>query len=768
MRLTIYIENQKLDLFKDEVIELNSSVANTDDVTKINTDYTKTFTVPASENNNNIFKHYYQADIDNTFDSRTKKDGYIKFDGFLFKTGKFRLEKVNVKNNKPSAYTINFWGKLVNIKTLLKNDTLNDLPLSQYDHDFSYNNFFAGLDSTVPGTGGNVIYNLFETKKQYTYNPLTNENTATLVNVAFNGNQRGIIFWDKRPSIRLLALIQAIEVKYGIVFSRQFFNRVDFTELFMWCYKDSTQKSTGFVRNNFIIFPTIGLNASYAINCIDTNGPVLPGGIFQQKFNVICTVAPEPGFELVPYTLTTYLRDDDAGTLATIESVLNLVGTGAFNKIYETTVIGQTRNLTNFFLVSTTEPFRFTVGLQMIERRYDDGTMYFENANNYITPVIISSAIFKMADNLPRIKITDFLKGLFQMFKLVAIPLEDGTIYINNVDDFYKEGTLYDLTKYIDFKDYDVQRGTINNVINFKYQDPTTLLNLEFKKNTGIAYGDEFLELADEDGIPLDGEPLEVTLPFEQPIYERLTGTAIQYALIVNEKLEKANPKPIIFYNNRTPLGSTNISLFNGTTFVSAPITSINNPSATLGLDAPATSLSWGVEFSTWNFQAVNQTLFSMYWQSYILSVFNIKKREFKFKAVLPSHILLKLKLNDIIYIKERYYRINDFTINLNSRETTLNLNNTFDSNFGLFLPSQTEIKVQPQADFIQVYVSNSSIMNITLQALSSGTAWLTAVKNNEFIDINISANTTGIARELFINVNNGAGQSFQIYVNQL
>ena len=83
-------------------------------------------------------------------------------------------------------------------------------------------------------------------------------------------------------------------------------------------------------------------------------------------------------------------------------------------------------------------------------------------------------------------------------------------------------------------------------------------------------------------------------------------------------------------------------------------------------------------------------------------------------------------------------------------------------------MPSQTEIKVQPQADFIQVYVSNSAIMNITLQALSSGTAWLTAVKNNEFIDINISANTTGIARELFINVNNGAGQSFQIYVNQL
>lgn len=130
MTTKIYIEGRLIDLFKDETMELNSSIANTDDITKINSDYTKTFTVPASDNNNTIFKHFYNADIDNTFDARTKKDAYIEMDGFPFRTGKIRLEKVSVKKGKASSYTINFWGNLVNFKQLIKEDELNSLDLS--------------------------------------------------------------------------------------------------------------------------------------------------------------------------------------------------------------------------------------------------------------------------------------------------------------------------------------------------------------------------------------------------------------------------------------------------------------------------------------------------------------------------------------------------------------------------------------------------------------------------------------------------------------
>ena len=60
--------------------------------------------------NNKLFKHYYDANIDNTFDARIKVDGRIEIDGVRFRVGKFLLQKVNVKQGKPTSYTINFFG----------------------------------------------------------------------------------------------------------------------------------------------------------------------------------------------------------------------------------------------------------------------------------------------------------------------------------------------------------------------------------------------------------------------------------------------------------------------------------------------------------------------------------------------------------------------------------------------------------------------------------------------------------------------------------
>ena len=113
MILSLYINNDKLDLFQDENIELTSSIANINDISKNTTDYAKSFTVPASENNNKIFKHYYDANIDNAFDARVKINGRIELDGLPFRFGKWSLEKVIVKEEKASSYSINFVGNLV-------------------------------------------------------------------------------------------------------------------------------------------------------------------------------------------------------------------------------------------------------------------------------------------------------------------------------------------------------------------------------------------------------------------------------------------------------------------------------------------------------------------------------------------------------------------------------------------------------------------------------------------------------------------------------
>jgi hypothetical protein len=59
----LYIEGQRVDLFNDETIQITSSIQNVKDIAKVFTDYSQTFTLPASVTNNKIFKHYYNPDI---------------------------------------------------------------------------------------------------------------------------------------------------------------------------------------------------------------------------------------------------------------------------------------------------------------------------------------------------------------------------------------------------------------------------------------------------------------------------------------------------------------------------------------------------------------------------------------------------------------------------------------------------------------------------------------------------------------------------------
>ena len=118
MITALYIGVDKLDLYKDDNVIIKSSVSKIEDITKVFTDVSESFTVPASDINNAIFKHYYESDVLNGFDARKKVDGVIELDGINYKVGKFKLNKVSLKGNIPSDYNIDFFGNLVDLKDL--------------------------------------------------------------------------------------------------------------------------------------------------------------------------------------------------------------------------------------------------------------------------------------------------------------------------------------------------------------------------------------------------------------------------------------------------------------------------------------------------------------------------------------------------------------------------------------------------------------------------------------------------------------------------
>jgi len=741
MIIDLYIGNEKLSIFKDESVTLNSSVANINDISKNTTDYTQSFTVPANDINNPIFKHYYDADIDNGFDARVKVSGRIELDGIPFKYGKWKLEKVNVKQNKPSNYTINFTGNLFSLKSKFKEDELSSLDLSEFDHVYNSTNVQTGLTTSL--FSGSLIYSMFA-KKQYYYNsvPSDNVNTETLANIAWGGGVNvGVLWSDLKPAIRLIKIIEAIESKYDVTFTRDFFGRTEFNELFMWLNADSsilgipTEQLINWTSGNgsdfglstttdkWINTQTASLNYRYRITVTPTDSNI-PYKVIVKNFGV-------PVAEL----------ECSGGVYTSDFITIPLVG-GVATPFEYTFYVSTSNSLTYdaSILLRATLP---SIG--------DYDRQSFASSNSLIDT-------FNTSANLPKMKVIDFMKGLFSMFKLVVIADNNDNVYINTLNDYYASGSLFDLTRYVDFSSYDVERGKLLNQINFKFQEPTTLLNSQFLISTGVAYGNEEMTLEDENGELLDGESFSIELPFEQVVYERLPDlnggalTNIMYGGMFDESIEPTNPKAHIFYRQLQILGSKPIAFINDAS-TKVQLNVINIPSHTLGFTNPQYSTIFGSEFNEWNGLLITNTLYSNYYQNYINSIFNIKRRSFSYTCKnIPIRILTTLQLNDVIQIRENYYRIENYTFNLLTGETTLNLINSFDNTLNSFNIDKRVIFVDWQEQTQSAYVTNLDNFGYTSSEL-----WVTATNIGNIVYFSIEANLTGITRSATVTIINTA-----------
>jgi hypothetical protein len=440
MVVKLYIGDTRLDLFQDENIEVTSSITNSSDITKNTTDYSKDFTVPATNINNQVFKHYYNANIDNTFDARIKVDGRIELDGIPYKSGKWRLEKVNVKKGYPSSYTIVFFGSLVSLVDLVGDDLLSDLDLSDYDHLYNSDNVEDGLTDGLffDGFTPQIVYNLLA-KKRYIYDSDVTNTTQTdaLSNIAVTGTSNGVVWNDLRPSIRLKAIIDAIETKYNIVFSNDFFGRFEFTQLYLWLNNEASSKSIQQSQKiNFSsIVPTVN---NFDLPTDTWTGTTSYGNISSFNFfNYNLAITPSVGFESIPYVIV--IKNFDQEVLR-----VSRVGTASTPTIQLLTTAPTDFSYT--FFIETNDAFSFSANLFI-----DD----LNNVSSVSGSVSASTQsvlpTFEINKNIPKMKVIDFLTGLFKIFKLVVFQ-EGNEIYINTLKDYYQEGTLRDVTRYIDFE----------------------------------------------------------------------------------------------------------------------------------------------------------------------------------------------------------------------------------------------------------------------------------------------------------------------------
>ena len=179
----------RCDLDEGVTISIKDAIKKAKDVGKVFTAYTNPFNLPASKINNRIFKRFSDPNVSEGFDPRRKYPAMIKLNGVDFKKGYVKLNKVDMKNNLPLKYSIQFFGELTSLKDILSTSKLKDLSaLSRLSHEYSDENVMLGFEK-----GFNVTLTAFGERQTTAIPILTPPTSSGTAVITLDGSDYDLI-----------------------------------------------------------------------------------------------------------------------------------------------------------------------------------------------------------------------------------------------------------------------------------------------------------------------------------------------------------------------------------------------------------------------------------------------------------------------------------------------------------------------------------------------------------------------------------------------
>ena len=646
------VEFEEVTMFKDETISVTSQLQNIIDISKTSTDFSQSFTVPCDNINNKIFKHWYENFLDNSINANNRIDAILLIDTKVFREGNVQLNKVQVEDGKPKNYNLTFFGKLVNLKDLIKEDKLKDLQ--------TLPTFFYTPTEVFERVRVNVNYDisfpLISSDRYWQYDDGLAVNDITT-------DDGAILTTDLFPALRVKKIFDAIATKYDLVFNSTFFTTLQFTELFLHFKNKETFTFLAQLADiDFVSFitrvptdinPNIYDNNYFLVNRT-TNTVYVEGSLTAGEFGSLYIEI----FTTGTYRIEVYKN---------ASLYLTFTGTGDnthFVFIEDAPSFDNAGTYT--FKARSTKQFSTRVG----------GSMY-SSSDEFLTQNQTLDTEFEgdidMQSYAPDMKVIDFMTGILKMFNLAIYNESDNIYTIEPLNNYYDNGTSRDLTAFVEDKN-DLERIKGFSKVVFKYQKSENFMNSLFFQNNGIEYGE--LQAT----FNSDGGQYDVTLPFENILFNKLKDNLQVGYYLKTDYITKLVPKPVLLYRYaRLDFGSTNIKIKKVDT---GTIADTNRYIAfgqdIVGTDTLNHSMNFGFENSTLLNIPIENGLYFDYYQEYLANVYNPKSRNLKVKAKLTPALILNLRLNDRIILFQKAYLINQFTTDLTTGIVNLDLLSDF------------------------------------------------------------------------------------------
>jgi hypothetical protein len=722
-KVDLYVNGFRLDLFDDEEITINLSVQNVQDISKVFTDFTQGFTVPASPRNNEILQHYYNSNITssnittetvlnaetiflsyeyrvlddggviegaaccieaidelgnsfsqtstaNTFDGRLRQAARIEINSLPFRTGVVEIENVQLKGTEPYAYTITFYGDVVSLTDLFGDDYLYDLDFGDYNFDYTDDEVFDRLTTEAFDP---VFMPLMSPVQNWFYNSSNSAHDDNNIAYHTTHDTHGIHYYEFKPAIKVWAVLQAMEAKYGITFTGSFIGSAPFTDLSLWLHRFEGYLFSG---GNDIEYQLINMNRNTGSGSefdLATDTWNVPAGLSAGR----------------PYSFAVTMQNASENYELSVFSNGVQVASGLVNAHPSTSV---TTTLQSVFVADG-------ASVQLFIRPQVFTSMTYQCTDYTVTNLITSVVSFSVdqttsqtytfelvvQDLMPEIKVKDFLGGILKMYNMVIQPSSPTSFLLQPLDDWYAAGTDQNYQTYFDITEYTVNRPPLYREIEFKYQETEQILGAKylFTNNTGFGDLRAFFNF--------DGEEFVIETPFECPLFERLTDldtgdlTNVLVYKSINNELDDDGVTfkpylgaPILFYAQYgldvegNPINFTNADNSTNREVQMCWYANVSN-STSLGT---ANSICFGADIDPYHLQSVNRSLYYNYWNDYISDLYNKGRRLIQIDAVLPVGKMITMNLKNAVIWNNEKYIVNNVNLNMTTGKATFELLN--------------------------------------------------------------------------------------------
>ena len=707
-KVDIYVNGFRLDIFDDEEISINLSVQNVQDISKVFTDFTQGFTIPASPRNNEILQHYYNANITesiittetggspvwnsigitwnswntawnsgasttsvvNTFDGRFRQEARIEINSLPFRTGVIEVENVQLKGTEPYAYTLTFYGDVVTLVDLFGEDYLYDVDFAEFNHEYTDTVVFNKL-TTNDDTG--LFYPLCSPVKNWFYRSGSGGAANNENNIAHHSGgagQRGIRYYELKPALKVQSILNAIAAQYGITFTGSFLSATPFVDLSLWLHR---YEGYLFAGGNDIAYQLINMNRNTGSG---------------SQFNLTTDTWTVP--DDAPYDLQITMKDVSENYELSVFR----------NGIFDFSVLVPAHAASS--VTTTMAALSFAAGdtVQLFIRPQTPTAMTYQCTDYSGIDSITATSEFSVdqtlsasysfnvvvSDIMPEIKVKDFLAGILKMYNMVIVPTTSTSFLLQPLEDWYAAGTAQNYQTYLDITEYVVNRPPLYREIEFKYQETQAIIGFQYLQTNNVGFGDL------NNTFSFDGEQFLIEVPFECPLFERLadlhTGVltnVLVYKSITSEANEDGifNPylgAPVLYYGY---FDNYDLEETNPLTFVNADgsheqvnIAWYANTSNRYQSAASSHAITFGADIDPYHLQSVNQSLYNNEWSDYITDLYAKSRRVYNVEAVLPIGKIITLNLQNAIIWNNTKYLINNVSLNMTTGKASFELLN--------------------------------------------------------------------------------------------